>query len=84
MWEKEACPFGFEGKSTETEATIWSELSNEARSAFQQILGSEDRNRSKKKGLWESNSEIWVGELFILVRSIQIEKLDITEFTEGL
>ena len=77
MWEKEACPFGFEGKSTETEATIWSELSNEARSAFQQILGSEDRNRSKKKGLWE-------GELFIWVRSIQIEKLDITEFTEGL
>ena len=53
MWEKEACPFEFEGKSTETEATIWSELSNEARSAFQQILGSEDRNRSKKKGLWE-------------------------------
>lgn len=49
MWEKEACPFEFEGKSTETEATIWSELSNEARSAFQQILGSEDRNRSKKK-----------------------------------
>ena len=33
------------------------------------------KKKSKRAGLWESQSEIWVGKLTIWVRSFEIEKL---------
>ena len=42
------------GKSMETEATTWSEFSNGGKAIVEQILASEERNKSKRAGLWES------------------------------
>ena len=41
---------------------------------MEQILASEERNRSKRAGLQESQSGIQVGKLTIGVRSFEIEK----------
>ena len=38
-----------------------------------QILASEDRNKSNREGLWQSQSGITVGKLTIWVRSFEIE-----------
>ena len=46
--------FEFYGKSVETETTTWSEFPNEGKSIVEQMLVSDDRNRSKRAGLWES------------------------------
>ena len=69
-----ASPFGFTEKSMETETT-WSELINGGKSIGQQILASEERKKSKREGLWGSQSGDWVGNLTISVRSLEIEKL---------
>ena len=64
----------FYGKSMETETTTWSEFPNEEKSIVEQMLVSDDRNRSKRAGLWESQSGIRVGKLTIWVRLFKIIK----------
>ena len=59
----------------ETETT-WSEFPNGGKAIVEQILASEERNKSKRAGLWESQSGIWVGKLTIWVRSFEVEKLE--------
>ena len=48
----------FDGKSMETEATTWSEFPNGGKAIVEQILASEEINKSKIAGLWESKSGI--------------------------
>ena len=47
----------FDGKSMETETTTWSEFPNGGKATVEQILVSEERNKSKRAGLWESEQE---------------------------
>ena len=54
----------YDGKSMETETT-WSEFHNGGKAIVEQILASEERNKSKRAGLWESQSGIRVGKLTI-------------------
>ena len=63
----------FDGKSIETETTT-SEFPIGRKAIVEQILVSEERNKSKRAGLWESQSGIRVGKLTIWVRSFEIEK----------
>ena len=64
---------GFDGNSMETET--WPEFPNGGKAIVEQILASEERNKSKRAGLWESQSGIQVGKLTIWVRSFETEKL---------
>ena len=41
-------------KSMETETPTWSELPNGGKAIVEQILVSEERNKSKRAGPWES------------------------------
>ena len=54
---KKGILFKLDGKSTETETTTWSEFPNGGKAIVEQILASEDRNKSKRAGLWELQSE---------------------------
>ena len=74
MWWNKAFRGEFDGKSIETETT-WSEFPNGGKAIVEQILASEEINKSKRAGLWESQSGIRVGKLTIWVRSFEIEKL---------
>ena len=47
----------------ETETTTWSEFPNGGKAIVEQILASEERKKSKRAGLWESQSGIRVGKL---------------------
>ena len=42
------------GKSMEAETTTWSEFPNGEKAIVEQILKSEEINKSKREGLWES------------------------------
>ena len=56
----------------ETETTTWSQFPNGGKAiAEQQILVSEEINKSKWAGQWESQSSIQVGKLIIWVRSFE-------------
>ena len=46
---------------------------NGRKTIIEQILVSEERNKSKKAGLWEPQSEIRLGKLTIWVRSFEIK-----------
>ena len=59
----------------ETERTTWSEFSNEGEAIVEQLLASEEINKSKRAGFWESHPGIQAGELTIWIRSFEIEKL---------
>ena len=50
----------FDGKWMEIEATTWSEFPNGGKVIVEQILASEEINKSKRAGLWESQSGIQV------------------------
>ena len=52
-------PFEFERKSMETETTTWTEFPNWGKAIVEQILSSEEMNKFKGAGLWESQSGIW-------------------------
>ena len=52
-----------------------SQFPNGGKAIAEQILASEEINKSKRAGLWESQSGIQVGKLTIWVRSFEIEKL---------
>ena len=54
MWWNGASYFEFIGKSMETETVKWSEFPNGRKAIVEQILASEERNKSKRAGLWES------------------------------
>ena len=66
----------FDGKSVKTETATWSNFSNGWKTIVDQILASEEINKSKWPGLWESQSGIQVRKLTIWVRLSEI----ITEF----
>ena len=59
----------------EIETTTWSEFPNEGKAIVEQILASEEKNKSKKAGLWEAQSGIQVGKSIIWVRTFEKEKL---------
>ena len=58
----------FDGKSIKTETATWPQFPNGEKSIVEQILASEERNKFKGAGLWESKSGIQVGKLTIWVR----------------
>ena len=70
-----ASHYEYDGKSMETETTAWSELNNGGEAIVEEILTPEERKKSKRAGLWESQSGTRVGKLAIWVRSFEIEKL---------
>ena len=74
MQWNEASRCEFDGKWMETETTKWSEFPNGGKDIVEQILATEERKKSKRTGLWESQSGIQIGKLTIWVRSIEIEK----------
>ena len=74
QWNRASC-CEYDGKSLETETTTWSEFPKGGKAIVEQILASEERKKSKRAGLWESQSGIRVGKLTIWVRSFEIEKL---------
>ena len=43
--------FEFDGKSMETDTITWSEFCNEGKGVVEQILASEEINKSKREGL---------------------------------
>ena len=73
------------GKSMETETTT-SEFPNGGKAIVEQIVASEEMNKSERAGLGESQPGIWVGKLTIWVRSFGTEKSQhcIDEYWWGL
>ena len=69
-----ASRFEFGEKSMETKTTTWSEFPNEGKAIVEQILASDERIKSKRSGLCESQSGIQVGKLTIRERLFEIEK----------
>ena len=67
--------FEFDRKSRETEATMCPDFLNGDKTIVEQTLVSEEKNKSKRAGLWELEPRIQVGKLTIWVRSCEIEKL---------
>ena len=65
----------FDEKSMETEISTWSEFSYGGKAIVEQILASEERHKSKRAGLQESQSGICIGKLTISIKSFEIEKL---------
>ena len=64
----------FDGKSMETETTTWFEFPSGEKAIAEQILVSEEINKSKRAGLWESQSGIHVGKLNIWETSFEIKR----------
>ena len=60
--------FEFIGKSMETETKTWSEFPKGGKAIVEQILGPEERKKSKRAGLWESQ----VGKLTVWVMLFKI------------
>ena len=73
QWNGASC-CEFDGKSMETETTTWWEFPNGGKAIVEQILASEEINKSKRAGLWQSQPGIQVGKLTIWIRSFEIEK----------
>ena len=69
----------FDGKSMETDKKTWSEFPNGGKAFAEKILASEQRNKSKRAGLWESQSGIHIGMLTIWARSFEISSTRIGE-----
>ena len=59
----------------ETETTTWSEFLNGGKAIVEQILASEEINKSIRAGLWESQSGIQVEKSTILVTSYEIHQV---------
>ena len=74
QWNGASC-CEFDGKSMETETTTWSEFPKGRKAIVEQIVASEEMNKSKRAGLWESQPGIRVGKLTTRVKSFEIEKL---------
>ena len=67
-------PFRVWQKSVETETT-WLEFSSGGKAIVEQILAPEERHRSRRAWLWNSQSDIQVQKIIIWVRWVEIEKL---------
>ena len=65
--------------SMETDKTTWSEFPNGGKAFAEKIIASEQRNKSKRAGLWESQSGIRIGKLTIWARSFEISSTRIGE-----
>ena len=63
------------------QATAWPEFSNGRKVIVEQILASEEMNKSKRARLWESQSRICVGKVTIWVSSFEIAKF--TRYTSS-
>ena len=63
MQWNEASSCEYNGKSMETEKTTWSEFPNEDKAIVEQITAAEERNKSKRTGLWDLQSLMHVGKL---------------------
>ena len=72
---KRASRCEFDEKPVNTEATTWSEFLNGEKAIVEQMLVSEEKNKSKRSGLWESQSGIRVGKLTSYIRLFEIKKL---------
>ena len=57
------------------QATTWSEFLNGVKAIVEQIIASEEIDKSKRAGLWESQWKIPVGKLTIWVRLFEKKKL---------
>ena len=73
-WKRASC-FEFMGISMKTETKTWSKFTNGQRGIIEQILESEERKKSKRAGVQESQSGNQVGKLTIWESSFQIKKL---------
>ena len=69
-WNEASC-CEFDGKSMETEKITWLEFPNGGKEIVEQILAWEEKNNSKRAGLWESQSGFCAGKL----TSFEIKKL---------
>ena len=58
MWWNMASHFEFDWTLMETETTTWSEFLHGGKATVEQILASEEINKSKGAELWESQSGI--------------------------
>ena len=58
MWWNRPSYCEFDGKAMETETTAWSEFHNGGKAIAEQILVQEEINKSKRTGLWVSQSGI--------------------------
>ena len=58
----------------ETETTALSEFPSGGKAIVEQILAPEERKKSERVGLWDSQSGVQVGKLTIRLRSLEIEK----------
>ena len=74
QWYRLSC-FEFDRKLMESETTTWSEFPIGGKAIVEQILMPEEINKSKRAGLWESQSRFRFGKLTIWVNSFEIEKL---------
>ena len=61
------------GKPMETKTMTGSEFPNGGNAIVEQVLASEEKNKSKRAGLWESESG--AGRLTIWVRSFEMWNL---------
>ena len=75
MRSNSASCYEFDGKSTETETQTWSEFPNRGKAIIERILAAEERYKSKRAGLGESQSGIQVGKLIIWLRSISSTRI---------
>ena len=71
-WNRASC-HEYDGKSMETETTTWSEFPVGGKLIVEQIIVWEERKKSKRAWLWESQSEIIVGKLSIWERSSEMD-----------
>ena len=69
----------YDEKSMESETRTISESPNGGKAIVEQILAPQERNKSKRAGLWESQFKLRVEKLTIWVNSFEIIKI-ITEF----
>ena len=72
---KQSIPFWVSEEVNENWDNNLIRTSNWGKAIVEQILASEEINKSKRARLWESQSGIRIGKLTIWVRSFEIEKL---------
>ena len=65
----------YDGKSMESKTNTCYEFPDGGKAIVEQILASQEINKSKRAGLWDQQSGMRVGKLTIWVRSFEIEKL---------
>ena len=56
-WWNGASHCEFDGKSIETETTTWSEFPKRRKANIEQMLMTEERNNSKRAGLWQESGK---------------------------